>query len=184
MTYMHNSVSICHGSLKSTNCLINERFNVKITDYGLNVFPVHPPALSEDESHYRLMLWTAPEILRGPIIRFRKGTKPGDVYSYAIIMQEILTRSEPFRNSLLYCTETPKGNCDTEACYYMVKVIDYITVSDHCRLVLKDSTFYLAFVSVVVVVEHYEDKRLPVELQQSSKTRFPIDQDVELLRSL
>ncbi|OQV20352.1 Atrial natriuretic peptide receptor 2 [Hypsibius exemplaris] len=108
MTYIHNSFIVCHGSLKSPNCLINERFNVKITDYGLNAFPVHPPALAADESLYRVMLWSAPEILRGPIIRFRKGTKQADVYSFAIILQEIVNRAEPFSDTDTTFTEVPK----------------------------------------------------------------------------
>ena len=39
------------------------------------------------------MLWTAPELLRGG---GREGTKNGDVYSFAIILQEILLRAHPF----------------------------------------------------------------------------------------
>ncbi|XP_055343849.1 atrial natriuretic peptide receptor 1-like [Paramacrobiotus metropolitanus] len=96
MTFVHNSFIACHGSLKSPNCLISERFTIKITDYGLNVFPVHPPAVEADEYLYHGLLWTAPEILRGPIIRVRKGSKEGDVYSFAIILQEILTQTEPY----------------------------------------------------------------------------------------
>ncbi|OQV24879.1 Atrial natriuretic peptide receptor 2 [Hypsibius exemplaris] len=108
MTFMHNSFINCHGSLKSPNCLITDRFNVKITDYGLNVFPVNAPALESDESLYRLMLWTAPEILRGPVFHSRKGSKPGDVYSFAVILQEIVNHAEPFcENSSSYAA-SPK----------------------------------------------------------------------------
>ena len=41
------------------------------------------------------MLWMAPELLR---MRDRpaKGTRLGDIYSFAIILQEILFRSMPF----------------------------------------------------------------------------------------
>ena len=49
------------------------------------------------------MLWTAPELLRmdeRPV----NGTQAGDVYSFAIIVQEILFRTEPFPGGL-----DPKG---------------------------------------------------------------------------
>ncbi len=51
------------------------------------------------------LLWTAPELLRDEGLR-NQGTPAGDVYSFAIIMQEVLVRGEP------YCmlTLTAQGN--------------------------------------------------------------------------
>lgn len=109
MTFLHNSFVSCHGSLKSTNCLISERFTAKITDYGMNIFPILPPAVEADEYLYRHLLWTAPEILRGPIIRIRKGSKEADVYSFGVILQEILTQTEPFYDFATESSLLPKG---------------------------------------------------------------------------
>ena len=54
------------------------------------------------------MMWTAPELMRlgkeAPV----RGTQKGDVYSFAIICQELLTRSGPFDMS--YYNTEPKGN--------------------------------------------------------------------------
>ncbi|XP_055066934.2 retinal guanylyl cyclase 2 isoform X2 [Misgurnus anguillicaudatus] len=95
MKYLHHR-NICHGRLKSRNCVVDGRFVLKITDYGYNEvleaqkFPyVEPPA--ED------LLWTAPEILRGGYPGLY-GSLPGDVYSFSIIMQEVVMRGPP------YCT--------------------------------------------------------------------------------
>ena len=44
---------------------------------------------------YRSLLWTAPELLRMNI-RPVYGTQKGDVYSFAIIAQEIVYRAPPF----------------------------------------------------------------------------------------
>lgn len=41
------------------------------------------------------LLWTAPELLRHAALR-KRGTQPGDVYSFGIIMQEVIVRGEPF----------------------------------------------------------------------------------------
>mgnify|MGYP002260094306 FL=1 len=53
------------------------------------------------------MMWTAPELMRlgkeAPV----RGTQKGDVYSFAIICQELLTRSGPFDMS--YYHLEPKG---------------------------------------------------------------------------
>ena len=48
------------------------------------------------------MLWTAPELLykRHAGLNTRKavqGTQPGDIYSFAIILQEILYRALPYQ---------------------------------------------------------------------------------------
>jgi len=49
-----------------------------------------------DEYHfYRDELWTAPELLRMTTRRIN-GTQKADVYSFAIILQEIMFRAAPF----------------------------------------------------------------------------------------
>ncbi|TDG98304.1 hypothetical protein EPR50_G00216840 [Perca flavescens] len=80
MSYLHASHIQVHGRLKSTNCVVDNRMVVKITDFGCNSF-LRP---GRD-------LWTAPEHLR------RQGTsQKGDVYSFAIIAQEIVLRKSTF----------------------------------------------------------------------------------------
>ena len=49
----------------------------------------------DEYQFYRDQLWTAPELLR-MTIRPVNGTQKADVYSFAIIMQEIVFRSEPY----------------------------------------------------------------------------------------
>ena len=50
------------------------------------------------------LLWVAPEILRLPN-RPTRGTQKGDVYSFAIILQEFHTREGPYSSSYM----DPKG---------------------------------------------------------------------------
>ena len=50
------------------------------------------------------MLWAAPELLRMPT-RPPQGTPKGDVYSVAIILQEIIFRANPF----FLDTNQPRG---------------------------------------------------------------------------
>uniref|UniRef100_A0A8C5A6Z0 Guanylate cyclase n=1 Tax=Gadus morhua TaxID=8049 RepID=A0A8C5A6Z0_GADMO len=94
MNYLHNSYIGCHGNLKSSNCVVDSRFVLKITDYGLASFRF---SSENDDSHalYAKKLWTAPELLiydRHPPL----GTQKGDVYSFGIILQEIALRNGPF----------------------------------------------------------------------------------------
>ncbi|XP_064613348.1 atrial natriuretic peptide receptor 1-like [Liolophura sinensis] len=96
MTFLHGSPIRSHGNLKSSNCVLDSRWVVKVTDYG--VITEHLTSLPEDmgpHQYYSHKLWTAPELLRlehPP----RKGTQPGDVYSFGVILSEILLRTGPF----------------------------------------------------------------------------------------
>uniref|UniRef100_A0A8C8CRM9 Guanylate cyclase n=1 Tax=Oncorhynchus tshawytscha TaxID=74940 RepID=A0A8C8CRM9_ONCTS len=80
MSYLHTSNIEVHGRLKSSNCVVDNRMVVKITDFGCNTI-LNP---CKD-------LWTAPEHLRKQGI-----SQKGDVYSFAIIAQEIILRKNPF----------------------------------------------------------------------------------------
>jgi len=51
------------------------------------------------------LFWKAPELLRDPHAPI-KGTQAGDIYSFAIILYEILGRKGPFGNINL----EPRGN--------------------------------------------------------------------------
>uniref|UniRef100_A0A6Q2YLM5 Guanylate cyclase n=1 Tax=Esox lucius TaxID=8010 RepID=A0A6Q2YLM5_ESOLU len=90
MKYLHTH-GLSHGRLKSRNCLVDGRFVLKVSDYGystiLNSQKLSPPEEPED------LLWTAPELLRRPQ---QGGSFPGDVYSFAIIIQEVILRSAPY----------------------------------------------------------------------------------------
>ncbi|XP_076352674.1 atrial natriuretic peptide receptor 1-like [Tachypleus tridentatus] len=95
MKYIHDSSLEYHGRLKSTNCVIHGRFIVKITDYGLKY--VHEQIDVDTKTNPRSLFWMAPEHLREPFPT-KTGSKKGDIYSFAIILQEIITRSGPFES--------------------------------------------------------------------------------------
>uniref|UniRef100_A0A8C7LHK6 Guanylate cyclase n=1 Tax=Oncorhynchus mykiss TaxID=8022 RepID=A0A8C7LHK6_ONCMY len=94
MAFLHNSVIVSHGNLKSSNCVVDNRFVLKITDYGLSSFRTES---NTDDAHayYARKLWMAPELLRlesAPLC----GTQKGDVYSFGIILQEVALRHGAF----------------------------------------------------------------------------------------
>ncbi|XP_077987401.1 atrial natriuretic peptide receptor 1-like [Glandiceps talaboti] len=100
MDYIHSSFIKCMGNLKSSNCLVDSRFVLKISDFGLNEWRDIILDVSQASTHadFYTMLWRSPENLRGkmPI----RGTQKGDVYSFGIIIQEIITRTGPFDNEI------------------------------------------------------------------------------------
>uniref|UniRef100_A0A672PM79 Guanylate cyclase n=1 Tax=Sinocyclocheilus grahami TaxID=75366 RepID=A0A672PM79_SINGR len=93
MKYLHNR-GIIHGRLKSRNCVVDGRFVLKVTDYGLNEI-INSQNIILEDTKPEDKFWTAPEILRNPKLK-KKGTYPADIYSFAIIMQEVISRCAPF----------------------------------------------------------------------------------------
>ncbi|XP_076025195.1 retinal guanylyl cyclase 1 [Genypterus blacodes] len=93
MKYLHNH-DIIHGRLKSRNCVVDARFVLKVTDYGFNEI-LMAQSININEENPEELLWTAPELLRNPSLR-KSGTYRGDVYSFAIVMQEVISRCAPF----------------------------------------------------------------------------------------
>lgn len=58
MIYLHGSEIKYHGHLKSTNCVIDGRFMVKIVDYGLR--SLHRQVSRQQDLNPRELFWTAP----------------------------------------------------------------------------------------------------------------------------
>ncbi|KAH8277529.1 hypothetical protein KR026_012444 [Drosophila bipectinata] len=107
MRYLHTSPLRVHGALTSRNCVVDARWVLKITDYGLSSF-YESQGLTPLPRSAKELLWTAPELLRSMKHhqqqhhhhhqhgRIQLGTQPGDVYSFGIIMQEVVVRGEPY----------------------------------------------------------------------------------------
>ncbi|CAL8103562.1 unnamed protein product [Calicophoron daubneyi] len=98
MTYLHQIYGP-HGNLKSSNCLLDSRFAVKLTDFGIPRIRGPRPQKSEMDprAYYEGLLWTAPELM--PVDDnepAKPGTFKGDVYSFAIICQELIYRKGVF----------------------------------------------------------------------------------------
>uniref|UniRef100_A0A8C5ATX7 Guanylate cyclase n=1 Tax=Gadus morhua TaxID=8049 RepID=A0A8C5ATX7_GADMO len=93
MKYLHHK-DFPHGRLKSRNCVVDGRFVLKITDYGFNELLESQKSPKEQWTPEELF-WTAPEFLRDPESS-RRGTFKGDVYSFAIILQEVVVRGLPY----------------------------------------------------------------------------------------
>ncbi|KAL7680599.1 putative mitogen-activated protein (MAP) kinase kinase kinase 7 [Plasmopara halstedii] len=88
LAYLHNhNPIVIHRDLKSQNILLDDRMRTKIGDFGLSKFRDVGKTMSICGSP----LWVAPEVLRGE----KYGT-PCDVYSFSIIVWEVLAWGEPY----------------------------------------------------------------------------------------
>uniref|UniRef100_A0A803JTE1 Guanylate cyclase n=1 Tax=Xenopus tropicalis TaxID=8364 RepID=A0A803JTE1_XENTR len=101
MGFLHNSPLNSHGNLKPTNCLVDSRMQVKLSGFGLWEFK-HGTTIRDitgKDVNYTELYWTAPELLRLEKFPFQ-GSQKGDVYSFAILMREVLHSSDngPFQD--------------------------------------------------------------------------------------
>lgn len=97
LIYLHDSEIISHGNLRSSNCLVDSRWVCQISDFGLHEFK--SGAHVEHDYHHTMELkrnlWKAPELLRD-IHALPRGTQKGDVYSFGIVLYEIVGRNGPW----------------------------------------------------------------------------------------
>jgi serine/threonine protein kinase len=91
MNWLHLSKPpIIHRDLKPTNLLVDEGWNVKICDFGLSAWQLQKTLLDPGVAP-GTPLWMSPEVLKG-----RPLSEKADVYSFGIVLWEMLTGKEPF----------------------------------------------------------------------------------------
>ncbi|KAM9324583.1 guanylate cyclase 2G-like [Gastrophryne carolinensis] len=95
MGFLHSSSLVSHGNLKPMNCLVDSRMQVKLSGFGLWDFKYGTTYrdITVKGVDYSELFWTAPELLRMNRFPFQ-GTQKGDVYSFAIIMRELIHNME------------------------------------------------------------------------------------------
>ena len=95
MSSLHKN-NILHRDLKSSNILLDDNFMPKISDFGLSKFI--PESTNSIDMNFNTKMigtynWMAPEVMVET-----NYTQKADVYSYGLVLYEILTSLRPYSN--------------------------------------------------------------------------------------
>ena len=147
---MHYTERLSHGNLKSSNCLVDSRFVLKITDFGLDELrTLYLSKIEITKPMKASLLWKPPEVLRN--IKLEPGLvslnsniilrdKPfaakckADIYSLGIIMYEIVGRRGPWGDLL------DSNEVISERSYFTGNTIAKIKISNPFVEMLKQSS--------------------------------------------
>ncbi|XP_033135699.1 serine/threonine-protein kinase STY8 isoform X2 [Brassica rapa] len=87
MCYLHQN-NIIHRDLKTANLLMDEHGLVKVADFGVARVQIESGVMTAETGTYR---WMAPEV-----IEHKPYSHKADVFSYAIVLWELLTGDIPY----------------------------------------------------------------------------------------
>ncbi|KAB2088786.1 hypothetical protein ES319_A03G022400v1 [Gossypium barbadense] len=92
MNYLHHrNPPIVHRDLKSSNLLVDRNWNVKVGDFGLSRWK--NGTFLTTKSGRGTPQWMAPEVLRN-----EPSNEKSDVFSFGVILWELMTVSSPWNN--------------------------------------------------------------------------------------
>ncbi|KAG9478704.1 hypothetical protein GDO78_012391 [Eleutherodactylus coqui] len=99
VNFLHNMTPpLLHHDLKTPNILLDSEFHVKIADFGLSKWRMLSQSFSDQNPAGGTIIYMPPEMYE-PSIKNSRGSVKHDMYSYAIIMWEVLSRKQPYEGA-------------------------------------------------------------------------------------
>jgi serine/threonine protein kinase/Tfp pilus assembly protein PilF len=102
LDYAHNRARVIHRDLKPANLMVNQRGDLKITDFGIaRSLADSATRLTAEQGRSGTLVYMSPQQLSG-----ERGTHLDDIYSLGATIYELLTSKPPFYS----------GNIDRQIC--------------------------------------------------------------------
>ncbi|CAN8305458.1 unnamed protein product [Cochlearia groenlandica] len=93
LSFLHNDCkpTILHLNVKSTNILLDESYEAKLSDYGLEKFLPVMDSFGLSKKFHNAVGYIAPELAQQSL----KASEKCDVYSYGVVLLELVTGKKP-----------------------------------------------------------------------------------------
>ncbi|XP_010462668.1 PREDICTED: probable LRR receptor-like serine/threonine-protein kinase At1g12460 [Camelina sativa] len=97
LSFLHNDCkpAILHLNVKSTNILLDERYEAKLSDYGLEKFLPVMDSFGLTKKFHNAVGYIAPELAQQSL----RASEKCDVYSYGVVLLELVTGRKPVESS-------------------------------------------------------------------------------------
>ncbi|XP_058772932.1 serine/threonine-protein kinase STY46 isoform X2 [Vicia villosa] len=101
MNYLHHrNPPIVHRDLKSSNLLVDKNWNVKVGDFGLSKLKEATLLTTKSGrgTFYCSLCQMQPQWMAPEVLRSEPSNEKSDVFSYGVVLWEIMTQSIPWKN--------------------------------------------------------------------------------------
>uniref|UniRef100_A0A5B6ZQ21 non-specific serine/threonine protein kinase n=1 Tax=Davidia involucrata TaxID=16924 RepID=A0A5B6ZQ21_DAVIN len=121
LQYLHDLANppIIHRDIKSNNILLDERLNAKVADFGLS-----KPMGDTGRSHVTTQVKGTMGYLDPEYYMTQQLTEKSDVYSYGVLLLELITARSPIENGKYIVREVRQSMDKTKDLYNLHGILD------------------------------------------------------------
>ncbi|KAF3952869.1 hypothetical protein CMV_021625 [Castanea mollissima] len=121
LAYLHELANppIIHRDIKSTNILLDERINAKVADFGLSI-----PMVDDEMDHVTTQVKGTMGYLDPEYYMTQQLTEKSDVYSYGVVMLELVTARMPIERGKYIVRVVQMAMDKTKALYNLHEILD------------------------------------------------------------
>ncbi|XP_030949400.1 probable leucine-rich repeat receptor-like protein kinase At5g49770 [Quercus lobata] len=121
LAYLHELANppIIHRDIKSTNILLDERINAKVADFGLSI-----PMGDDEKDHITTQVKGTMGYLDPEYYMTQQLTEKSDVYSYGVVMLELVTARMPIERGKYIVRVVQMAMDKTKVSYNLHEILD------------------------------------------------------------